>query len=267
VITDLAAGLSPGQVSGRLRVEFGTDQEEMRVHPETIYRALYLQARGGLKREVEAVQRAQRAQAAGEQLAVAATRSNRIVRKPRTAKPRTGQGKIPGMVSIRERPATCDTAGTWFPGHLEGDLIVGAASKSAIGTVVERSAGYLWLLHLPDGHTAAHVAAALTAKLLDWPAHLKQSLTWDQGKEMSQHAAISVDAGIEIYFADPHSPWQRPGNENINGLLRQYFPKGTDLSVHSRGDLDYVEDLLNNRPRARFAYAKPNELMRELLLQ
>ena len=129
------------------------------------------------------------------------------------------------MVSIRDRPATRDTDGAWFPGHLEGDLIVGAGSKSAIGTMVERSTGYLWLLHLPHGHTAAEVAAALTDKLAGWPPHLKQSLTWDQGKGISLHAQVSVDANIKIYFADPHSPWQRPGNENINGLLRQYFPK------------------------------------------
>jgi IS30 family transposase len=268
VIADLAAGYSPEQVAGRLRAEFGPAEQEMRVHHETIYRALYLQARGGLKREVEAAQRAQRAaaEAVGAQLPTSATRSNRATRKPRTGTAKTGQGKIPGMVSIRDRPAIRDTDGTWFPGHLEGDLIVGAGSKSAIGTMVERSTGYLWLLHLPNGHTAAEVAAAVTAKLIQWPAHLKQSLTWDQGKEMSRHAQISVDAGIKIYFADPHSPWQRPGNENINGLLRQYFPKGTDLSVHTRRDIDYVENLLNNRPRARFAYAKPNELINELLL-
>jgi IS30 family transposase len=269
VIADLVAGYSPEQVAGRLRAEFGSGPagQEMRVHHETIYRAVYLQARGGLKREVEAVQRAQRAAAGapGGQLPSSTTRSDRAVRKPRTTKPKT-QGKIPGMVSIRDRPPIRHTDGTWFPGHLEGDLIVGAGSKSAIGTVVERSTGYLWLLHLPNGHTAAEVAAALTAKLIHWPAHLKQSLTWDQGKEMSRHAQISVDANIKIYFADPHSPWQRPGNENINGLLRQYFPKGTDLSAHTSHDLNYVQELLNNRPRARFAYAKPNELINELLL-
>jgi IS30 family transposase len=269
VVADLAAGLSPEQVSGRLRTEFGSDPDEqgMCVHHETIYRALYLQARGGLKREVEAAQKAQRdAAQAGGQLPCSATRTNQTVRKPRTVKPATGRGRIPGMVSIRDRPTTCDTDGAWFPGHLEGDLIVGTGSKSAIGTMVERSTGYLWLLHLPHGHTAAEVAAALTDKLAGWPPHLKQSLTWDQGKEMSLHAQVSVDANIKIYFADPHSPWQRPGNENINGLLRQYFPKGTDLNRHTSRDLDYVQDLLNDRPRARFAYAKPNELMNELLL-
>ncbi len=269
VVADLAKGYSPEQVSGRLRAEFGSDPagQEMRVHHETIYRALYLQARGGLKREVEAAQQAARAAArAGGQLPATATRSSRVTRKPRTVKPATGRGRIPNMVSIRDRPATCDSDGAWFPGHLEGDLIVGTGSKSAIGTMVERSTGYLWLLHLPHGHTAAEVAAALTLKLAGWPPHLKQSLTWDQGKEMSLHAQVSVDADIKIYFADPHSPWQRPGNENINGLLRQYFPKGTDLNRHTSRDLDYVQDLLNDRPRARFAYAKPNELMNELLL-
>jgi IS30 family transposase len=270
VIADLVAGFSPEQVAGRLRAEFGSDPEQLRmcVHHETIYRAVYLQARGGLKREVEAAQRAQRAAAETDmQLPASVIRSNRAARKPRTVKPTTGRGQIPGMVSIRDRPPIRDTDGVFLPGHLEGDLIVGAGSRSAIGTMVERSTGYLWLLHLPSGHTAAEVAAALTAKLIHWPAHLKQSLTWDQGKEMSRHAQVSVDANIKIYFADPHSPWQRPGNENINGLLRQYFPKGTDLSVHTSRDLDYVQELLNNRPRARFAYAKPNELMHELLLR
>jgi IS30 family transposase len=270
VVADLVVGFSPEQVSGRLRSEFGSDpaEQEMCVHHETIYRALYLQARGGLKREVEAAQQAARAAAgAGGQLPCSATRTNRTVRKPRTAKPATGRGRIPGMVSIRDRPPTRGTDGVWFPGHLEGDLIVGAGSKSAIGTIVERSTGYLWLLHLPHGHTAAAVAAALTQKLAGWPPHLKASLTWDQGKEMSLHAQVSVDANIKIYFADPHSPWQRPGNENINGLLRQYFPKRTDLNRHTSRDLDYVQNLLNDRPRARFAYAKPNELMNELLLR
>jgi IS30 family transposase len=171
------------------------------------------------------------------------------------------------MISIRDRPAVTDQDGHWLPGHHEGDLILGKACKSAIGTIVERASGYLWLLHLPDGHTAQHVHAAIVDQLHDWPEALKQTLTWDRGKEMSDHKKVTDDTAIQVYFADPRSPWQRAGNENINGLLRQYFPKGTDLSIHSRHEIDRVAALLNDRPRARLNYAKPIELMTELVLR
>jgi IS30 family transposase len=248
IITDLAKKYSPEQIAGRLRRDF-PDDPEMRVHHETIYRFIYLQPRGQLKREVSA-----------------ALRSGRIRRNPQAHSRVSGQGRIPNMVAISERPDVDDIDGTRIPGHWEGDLIIGKDNASAIGTVVERATGYLMLLHLPNGRTAEHVAAALTQRLVDLPDHLRQSLTWDQGKEMSQHAKVSIDAGINIYFADPYSPWQRPSNENTNGLLRQYFPKGTDLAAHSRADLDYVEQQINDRPRKRLDYARPQELMTQLML-
>lgn len=268
VVAELVANRSPEQVSCRLRAEFGADpatHQGMAVATETIYRAIYLQARGGLKREVEAALAAQRA-AGQTATAAGALRSGRVVRKPRTAR-RNGQGQIPDMISIRDRPPVTDDDGHWLPGHHEGDLILGTKCQSAIGTIVERASGYVWLLHLPEGHTAHHVHAAITEQLQGWPEVLKQSLTWDRGKEMSEHKQVTIDTAIKVYFADPHSPWQRPGNENINGLLRQYFPKGTDLSIHSRRELDRVAALLNDRPRARLNYAKPSELMTELMLR
>lgn len=249
IIGGLAKKYSPQQIAGRLAKEFPNDPE-MNVHHETIYRFIYLQPRGELKKEI-----------------AAALRSGRARRLPQGHRGGAGQGQIPNMVNIKDRPAVDDVDGTRMPGHFEGDLIVGKLNASAIGTVVERATGYLMLLHLPNGRSAENVAAALTERLIGLPESLRQSLTWDQGKEMSQHAKVSVDAGISIYFADPRSPWQRPSNENMNGLLRQYFPKGTDLSVHTRADLDFVEQEINDRPRARLDYAKPQELMTELLLR
>ena len=249
IIADLGLKFSPEQIAGRLKKEY-PDDLEMHVHHETIYRFIYLQPRGELKREI-----------------VAALRSGRARRLPHGHSRDTGQGRIPNMISIKERPAVDDVDGSRIPGHWEGDLIIGKLNASAIGTVVERATGYLLLLHLPDGRTADKVSAALTARLVELPASLRQSLTWDQGKEMSQHAQVSIDADINIYFADPHSPWQRPSNENMNGLLRQYFPKGTDLNLHSAADLAFVEHQVNDRPRQRLDYAKPQELMTELLLR
>jgi IS30 family transposase len=267
VVAELAAGRSPRQVSERLRVETPPDAGQAgRVAPETIYRALFLQARGGLKREVEAVLAARRD--AGQTATPSRVlRSGRTVRKPRTVRRGSGQGQIPDMVSIHDRPTTTDEDGHWLPGHHEGDLILGKACGSAIGVIVERATGYVWLLHLPHGHTAEHVRAAICEQLPDWPEALKQSLTWDRGKEMTQHKQVSIDTGIKVYFADPATPWQRPGSENVNGLLRQYFPKGTDLSIHSAAELQRVANQLNDRPRARLGYAKPIELMTELVLQ
>ena len=202
IVEDLGKKYSPQQIAGRLRKDFPNDPE-MNVHHETIYRFIYVQPRGELKKEI-----------------AAALRSGRALRQPRGHRGDTGQGRIPGMVNISERPDVDDEDGTRLPGHFEGDLIVGKDNGSAIGTVVERATGYLMLLHLPDGRTADKVAAALTERLIGLPDSLRQSLTWDQGKEMSQHAKVSVDANINIYFADPRSPWQRPSIVNTTGLLR-----------------------------------------------
>jgi IS30 family transposase len=245
---DLAQKFSPEQIAGRLRHDF-PDDPGMNVHHETIYRFLFLQPRGELKRQV-----------------AAALRSGRATRRPQKHGRVTGQGHIPNMVSIHDRPPVDHPDGSRIPGHWEGDLIIGKNNGSAIGTVVERATGYLMLLHLSQGRGVEHVTAALTRRLVELPESLRQSLTWDQGKELSQHAKISIDAGVDIYFADPHTPWHRPSSENINGLLRQYFPKGTDLSVHTAADLLFVEQQMNNRPRKRLDYARPQELMTQLLL-
>ena len=248
LLEDLGEKFSPEQIAGRLRHDFPGDPA-MNVHHETIYRWLYLQGRGELKRQVGA-----------------ALRSGRAMRRPNKHGAATGQGQIPNMVSIHDRPAVDLEDGTRIPGHWEGDLIIGKNNGSAIGTVVERATGYLMLLHLPEGRGVEHVTAALTQRLVELPDSLRQSLTWDQGKELSKHATVSVDAGIDIDFADPHTPWHRPSNENTNGLLRQYFPKGTDLSVHSAEHLRFVENQMNDRPRKRLDYLKPQELMTQLLL-
>lgn len=248
IIDDLGRKRSPEQIAGRLAKEFPADRT-MRVHHEAIYRFIYLQPRGELKRQV-----------------AQGLRTGQIMRKPKRRGQGTGPGRIPNMVSISERPAVDDVDGSRLPGHWEGDLIIGKENKSAIGTVVERATGYLMLLHLPHNQHALPVAEALTQRLIELPESLRQSLTWDQGREMNQHAKVSIDAGINVYFADPRSPWQRPSNENVNGLLRQYFPKGTDLSAHSPEDLLFVEQEMNDRPRKRLDYAKPQELMVQLML-
>jgi len=248
IVEDLGKKRSPEQIAGRLRHDF-PDDPDMTVHHETIYRWLYLQPRGELKQQVKA-----------------ALRSGRAVRRPQKHGRSTGQGQIPDMVSIHDRPPVDHPDGTRIPGHWEGDLIIGKNNGSAIGTVVERATGYLMLLHLPHGRGVEHVTAALTQRLVELPDTLRQSLTWDQGKELSGHAKVSIDADIDIYFADPHTPWHRPSNENTNGLLRQYFPKGTDLSVHSAEHLRFVEHEMNDRPRKRLDFLKPQELMTQLLL-
>lgn len=243
---DLAKKYSPEQIAGRLRVEF-PGREEMQVSPETIYQSLYVQSRGALKRELTACLRTGRA-------------VRRSARKAGLRKKR-----IPDMINISERPAEANDRAV--PGHWEGDLIIGKGNLSAIGTLVERTTNYTMLLHLPDGYAAEQVRDALAAKIKTLPDCLRHSLTWDQGIEMRYWKSVSVDADIEIYFCDPHSPWQRGTNENTNGLLRQYFPKSTDLSIHSAEDLDWVTQELNDRPRKRLAFRKPIELIEELLLQ
>jgi transposase, IS30 family len=234
---------SPEQISAWLTAEFPGDPE-MQVSHETIYQAIYVQGRGALRREL-----------------AASLRTGRALRRPRrvTAERR---GKIPGMVMISERPA--GAADRAVPGHWEGDLIIGAKS-SAIGTLVERSTRFVLLLHLPAGHGADAVAAAMTQAMGTLPAQLRRSLTWDQGTEMAGHAQIAVDTGLEIYFCDPHSPWQRGSNENTSGLLRQYFPKGTDLAAHSKEHLDEVAAELNSRPRKTLGWRTPAQALDEVL--
>ena len=237
--------LSPEQIAGRLRVDF-PDEPEMWVSHETIYQSLYVQGRGGLRREL-----------------ATHLRTGRVRRRPQ-GRPQERRGRIPGMVNISERPA--EVADRAVPGHWEGDLIMGSAgSNTAIGTLVERATGFVILLHLPDGHGALAVQEAMCQAMAELPATLRRTLTWDQGIEMCNHLKIAEATGLEIYFCDPHSPWQRGTNENTNGLLRQYFPKGTDLSFHGPGILANVADELNNRPRKRHHWATPAEKLAELL--
>lgn len=219
----------------------------MQVSHETIYQALYVQSRGALRREL-----------------TTCLRTGRAVRKPGR---KTGQRKnrIPDMVNIAERHP--DVEDRTVPGAWEGDLLIGKRNASAIGTLVERATRYTMLLHLPDGYAPEQVAPALAAKIHTLPEQLRGSLTWDQGPEMRDWQQVKMTAGIEIFFCDPHAPWQRGTNENTNGLLRQYFPKGTDLSAHSEADLDAVAAELNDRPRKTLDFAKPIEVIGPLLLQ
>jgi transposase, IS30 family len=236
---------SPAQIAAVLAVTY-PDRPEMQMSHETLYKELYVQGRGELRREL-----------------TRCLRTGRTLRKPRKRAGAQARGRIAGMVNISERPAEADDRAV--PGHWEGDLIIGKDQGSQIGTLVERSTGYVRLLHLPTTRTADVVADAMIAAIKELPPVLRRTVTWDQGHELAQHVRISVDAGIEIYFCDPHSPWQRGSNENTNGLLRQYFPKGTDLSVHSAEHLAYVADELNGRPRKRFGWANPTDRLNQLL--
>jgi IS30 family transposase len=249
---------SPEQIAKRLTVDFPQD-DTMRISHETIYQALYVQGRGALRREL-----------------VACLRTGRALRVPRARSRGRGKGFISAEVMISERPA--EAADRAVPGHWEGDLIVGLGS-SAIGTLVERTTRFTMLLHLPRmndfgqprikngpalaGHGAAAVRDAIAAAIVTLPKQLRRSLTWDQGAEMAQHAQLRVETGLPIYFCDPHSPWQRGTNENTNGLLRQYFPKGTDLSRHARVELDAVAAALNSRPRKTLGWKTPAEALRD----
>jgi IS30 family transposase len=243
---DLCRRYSPEQIVGRLRRLF-PDDPEMRVSPETIYQSLYVQSRGALRRDL-----------------TTCLRTGRALRRPgRQAGKRRNQ--IPDMINITERPAEADDRAV--PGHWEGDLIIGKNNRTAIGTLVERTTGYTMLVHLPDGYKPEQVRDALTEKIKTIPEILRASLTWDQGIEMRDWQQVSVAADIDVYFCDPHAPWQRATCENTNGLLRQYFPKGTDLSVHSALDLEWVATELNDRPRKRLSFAKPIEEIGPLLLR
>jgi IS30 family transposase len=234
---------SPEEIARRLRKEFG-DDPMMQVSHETIYKSLFVQGRGSLRAEL-----------------TACLRTGRAARRPQGRIER--RGKIPDMVMISERPAEVEDRAV--PGHWEGDLIIGKAGKSAVGTLVERSTRYVLLLHLPEGHTAEAIRLAMHKAVRRLPSEMFKTVTWDQGKEMAQHATFTVDSGIQIYFCDPHSPWQRGSNENTNGLLRQFMPKGTDLNLHSEADLREFERKLNGRPRETLDWLKPCEKLEELL--
>jgi transposase, IS30 family len=235
---------SPEQISVMLGRQF-PGEPEMRVSHETIYQSLYVQGRGALRREL-----------------AACLRTGRALRKPRRQEGER-RGRIKDMVMISERPAEADDRAV--PGHWEGDLIIGKDGRSAIGTLVERSTRFVLLLHLPHGHDAAAVAGAMTETAATLPAQLRRSLTWDQGREMAAHARITLATDLPVYFCDPHSPWQRGSNENTNGLLRQYFPKSTNLAAHSREHLDAVAAQLNSRPRKTLGWKTPAQALDEFL--
>jgi IS30 family transposase len=234
---------SPQEIAARLRIEFAGDPM-MQVSHETICQALFVQGRGELRREL-----------------ARCLRTGRARRRSRHRPENTG--RIKDMVMISERPAEADDRAV--PGHWEGDLIIGKDCKSAVGTLVERSTRYVMLLHLPAGRSAGGVETAMREAIATLPDELARTITWDQGKEMAYHAQFTIATGIPVCFCDPHKPWQRGSNENTNGLLRQYLPKGTDLSVHSATDIARIARSLNNRPRKTLGYMKPSEKLAELL--
>ena len=240
----LTARLSPKQASAQLRREF-VDQPEMWVSHETIYQSIYVQGRGALRRE----------------LAVC-LRTGRALRRPHR-KSDERKNRIPGMVSISERPAEVEDRAV--PGHWEGDLLMGKAGRSAVGTLVERKTRFLMLLRLPHGKSAIDVEEAMLAATKRLPQMLWKSLTWDRGSEMARHQEIKLATGLDIYFCDPAKPWQRGSNENTNGLLRQYFPKGGDVSIYTQGDLDAVAMEMNRRPRETLGWDCPAEALEKLI--
>jgi IS30 family transposase len=257
-----AKAWSPEQIANRLRIDF-PDDDSMRISHEAIYQALYVQGRGALKREL-----------------VACLRTGRALRVPRARTQARGKQFVSSDVMISERPAEAEDRAV--PGHWKGDLILGLES-SAIGTLVERSTRFTMLLHLPrmqghgrqprekngpalTGHGGEAVRDAIAASITTLPEQLRRSLVWDQGAEIAQHAQLRIDTGLQVYFCDPQSPWQRGTNENTNGLLRQYFPRGTDLSRHSADDLAAVAAALNSRPRKTLGWKTPAEKLNEYLL-
>jgi IS30 family transposase len=257
-----ATAWSPEQIARRLRLDF-PDDETMRISHEAIYQALYVQGRGALRREL-----------------TACLRTGRALRVPRARSRGRGKSCIAPEILISQRPA--EAADRAVPGHWEGDLILGLGS-SAIGTLVERTTRFTILLHLPPmaghgcgvrtkngpalaGHGAEAVRDAITRAITTLPEQLRRSLTWDQGAEMAQHAQLRIEAGVAVYFCDPHSPWQRGTNENTNGLLRQYFPKGTDLSRWTAEEIDAVATTLNGRPRKTLGWKTPAEALDEQLM-
>ncbi len=256
-----ASAWSPEQIARRLRLDF-PDDETMRISHEAVYQALYVQGRGALRREL-----------------TACLRTGRVLRVPRARTRGRGQSFVTPEIMISQRPA--EATDRAVPGHWEGDLILGLGS-SAIGTLVERTTRFTILLHLPRmaghgpgprakngpalaGHGAEAVRDAITRTITALPEQLRRSLTWDQGAEMTQHANLRIDTGLRVYFCDPHSPWQRGTNENTNGLLRQYFPKGTDLSVYGANDVAAVAIALNGRPRKTLGWRTPAEALDQFL--
>jgi IS30 family transposase len=254
-------GWSPEQISRRLRIDF-PDDESMRISHEAIYQALYVQGRGALKREL-----------------VACLRTGRALRVPRSRARQKAWGHVTNDVLISERPAEAEDRAV--PGHWEGDLLIGL-ERSAIGTLVERTTRFTMLVHLPreagfreapriknrpglGGYGAGTMKNALAATMTTLPEQLRRSLTWDRGKELSAHVAFKVETGIPVFFADPQSPWQRGTNENTNGLLRQYFPKGTDLARWSAEEIQAVANALNSRPRKTLGWKTPAEALDEHL--
>jgi IS30 family transposase len=242
VSTWLGGFWSPDQIAKRLRFEF-PDDPMMQVSHETIYQSLFVQGRGELRREL-----------------ARCLRSGQVRRRRGHLRP---AGVLPDMVTISERPAEVEDRAV--PGHWEGDLICGSNNRSAVGTLVERQTRYVMLLHLPVNHEAVEVQRAMEKAIASMPTELFRSLTWDRGKEMARHREIKISTGVQVYFCDPHSPWQRGSNENTNGLLRQFLPKGTDLSKHSAKDLARIAALLNDRPRKTLGYLKPSEKLAELV--
>jgi transposase, IS30 family len=246
VAAGLRAGWSPGQIAGKLKRDH-PGCPELQVSHETIYQALFVQGKGSLRAEVAAAIRCGKARR----------------RRPRS-RADEARGKIPGMINISQRPA--EAADRAVPGHWEGDLIIGAGTHSAVVTLAERTTRFCMIIALPRGRTASQVADALATHITTLPAALTRSLTWDQGKEMSTHAAFTIATGIPVYFADPHSPWQRGTNENTNGLIRYYLPKGSDLSGWTQDQLDDIARQLNTRPRRILDYATPAEALDDYLV-
>lgn len=246
VVSGLLRHWSPEQIEARLVEEF-PDRPEMRVSYETIYQSLFVQTKGQLNKDL-----------------TSCLRRGRASRTPRRLPGETNQPRrIVGMINIAERPA--EVADRAVPGHWEGDLIMGSRNQSAIATLVERSTRYVLLARLEGRHDALTTSAALTTAIQTLPVELRRSLTWDQGSEMANHAEFTVATDVAVYFCDPRSPWQRGTNENTNGLLRQYFPKGTELSGFTQADLDRVARELNGRPRKTLAWKTPAEKLNELV--
>jgi len=235
---------SPQQISGWLVGEF-PDDPEMRVSHETIYLSLFVQARGALRRELTRF-----------------LRSKHTTRRPRGHSVMNGQGQLRATLNIRERPAEANDRAV--PGHWEGDLLMGKRMH-AMATLVERKSRFVMLVALPDGHSADVVADALASKITELPEQLRRSLTWDQGKEMAAHARFTIDTDVPVYFCDPRSPWQRGSNENTNGLLRQYFPKRSEIAHYTQADLDAVAAELNDRPRQTLGWQSPSQALDEAL--
>jgi IS30 family transposase len=246
VMEGLRSKWSPRQISKRLRIDY-PELHAMWVSHETIYQTLYVQARGSLRQEVKE-----------------ALRYGRIQRRPRSRASPAREG-IKGKVMISDRPP--EVADRAVPGAWEGDLIIGKDGASQIATLVERTTRYVLLVRIPADRTAERVARLLARAMSNLPDLFKHSITWDQGREMAEHAKFTVKTGMPVYFCDPHSPWQRGSNENTNGLLRQYFPKGTDLSGYTQAQLNAVADELNDRPRETLHWLKPTEVFNNLLLE